>query len=198
MELRFDHLPGRQFLALRFVPGPYETVPFIRELRFWGVDRAPCPQLGTLAALIALGRHPVASLTLPDTAITPPVCSALSDHFGVELHPSGYDPERRELAGGDKVVAPVRFPRAGEPCWRIAGAEVLTWISLDDLRGPFGGHIRTNIDAFDLPEREKSLIVALCCAGKDLGRIILDGADPDLGRIIHRIGLELVDVSDAA
>lgn len=193
MELRFDYAPARQFYALRFVAGTFESVPFIRELRFWGVNRVPCPQLSTLAALIALKGHPVTALTIGEARLNPSVCTALQRHFDVEIHPSCYDINRRELAGGQKSVAAVRFDRVNTDRLPAEGMEVLTWISLDDLRGPFGGMVRTNLDAFDLTEAEKNLIVALCCAGKDVGHIALKGADPSFARILHRIGLELVN-----
>lgn len=196
MDLRFDYAQNRRFLALRFAAGAHESVPFIRELRFWGVDRVPCPSLGTVAALIALKDHPITTLTLNDVEVPPPVCTALSNHFGVEIQCAKYDINRRDLPGGDRIVAPVRFARLSGQRWPGHGAEALTWMSLDDLRGPFGGLVRTNLDAFDLTEAEKNLIVALCCAGKDVGHIVLDGAEPDLVRLLHRVGLELVDASD--
>lgn len=198
MELSFDYAPDRRFYALRFGAGIYESVPFIRELRFWGVDRVPCPSLSTMAALIALKTHPLTVVTLRTGMVTPSVCTALSQHFGVEIHPATYDFDRRELAGGDKTIFPVRLARAGGKNWPVERAEVLTWISLDDLGGPIGGLVRTNIDAFDLTESEKALIVALCCAGKDVGHIVLDGAEPALGRVLHRIGLELIDGAGTA
>jgi hypothetical protein len=198
MDLRISYGHNRRFFALRFTAGSHESVPFLPELRFWGVDRVPCPTLATLAALMALKSHPVRALTLGDAELSPPVCTALADHFGVEIHPAKYDIDRRDLPGGDRIVAPVRFARlAGRP-WPGEGAEMLTWMSLDDLRGPFGGLVRTNIDAFDLTEAEKNLIVALCCAGRDVGHIVLDGAPPDMARLLHRIGLELVDAADVA
>lgn len=193
MELSFDYAPDRQFYAVRFEAGAYESVPFIQELRFWGVSRMPCPRLSTLAALLTLKNHPMIALTLSDAALNPPVCAALSLHFGVEIHPSTYNINRRDLAGGDKTVAPIRYshtpPDRRKP---VAASEELAWISLDDLSGPFGGTIRTNIDAFDLGESEKNLIVALCCAGKDLGHIALYQADPAIEDVLHRIGLELI------
>lgn len=196
MEISFDYAPDRQFYALRLKAGAYESVPFLRELRFWGVDRAPCPHLSTLAALIALKKHHLTTVTLSGVEVSPPVCTALSRHFGVEIHPAKYLVNRRDLAGGDKVIAPVRFNRAVGRQWLVEGAEVLTWTSLDDLRGPFGGVVRTNIDAFDLTESEKNLIVALSCAGKDVGHIMLDGSEDGYARVLHRIGLELIDTSD--
>lgn len=198
MDLRFTHAHNRRFFALRFSAGAYESAPFISELRFWGVDRAPCPSLGTVAALIALKGHTVKSITLNDAEMAPPVCTALSNHFGVEIHTAKYDINRRDLPGGDRIVAPLRFARLASQRWPGEGAEMLTWMSLDDLRGPFGGLVRTNVDAFDLTEAEKNLIVALCCAGRDVGHIVLDGAPPDMARLFHRIGLELVDAADVA
>lgn len=198
MELSFDYSPERQFYVVRFEAGAYESVPFIRELRFWGVGRVPCPRLSTLAALIALKNHPMIAVTLSGVAINPPVCAALSRHFEVEIHPATYDINRRDLAGGERIVAPVRLNREGGQPGLIEGSEELTWVSLDDLRGPFGGLIRTNVDAFDLRESEKSLIVALCCAGKDVGHIILDEAEPGTAETLHRIGLELILTSDVA
>jgi hypothetical protein len=191
MELDFDYAPDRRYYALRFVPGGLERVPFVPELRFWGVDRAPCPRLGTLAALIALGAPAPKIVTVPGGGLSPPVVTALSGHFGLEIHPGHYDADRRDLAGGEKTVAPVRFGAGPGPGSLAGGTEVLTWSSLDDLRGPLGGAIRTNLDAFDLFEGEKNLIVALCCAGRDLGHILVDGVDPALGTVLHRIGLEL-------
>ena len=198
MDLRITYGHNRRFLALRFTAGSHESVPFLPELRFWGVDRVPCPSLGTLAALIALKGHPVRVLTLEDAEMAPPVCTALSSHFGVEIHPAKYDINRRDLPGGDRIVAPARFARLAIQRWPGEGAEMLTWMSLDDIRGPFGGLVRTNVDAFDLTEAEKNLIVALCCAGRDVGHIVLDGAPPDMARLLHRIGLELVDAADVA
>lgn len=192
MELSFDYAPERQFYAVRFEAGDYETVPFIQELRFWGVSRVPCPRLTTLAALMTLKNHPMIALTLNGAALNPPVCAALSLHFGVEIHPATYSINRRDLAGGDKIVTPVRFGHSSEMRKPVAASEELAWISLDDLNGPFGGAIRTNIDAFDLGESEKNLIVALCCAGKDVGHISLDDADPAIENVLHRIGLELI------
>ncbi len=198
MELSFDYAADRQFFALRFNAGAFESVPLIRELRFWGVDRVPCPCLSTMAALIALKNHSHTAVTLSSVAINASVCTALSRHFGVGVYPAKYEANHRDLVGGEKTVAPVRFSRAHAQRWRVEGAEVLTWISLDDLRGPFGGLVRTNIDAFDLTESEKSLIVALCCAGKDVGHIIVEGAEAELAQVIHQIGLELIDTNDAA
>ena len=198
MELSFDYAPDRQFYVLRFKAGAYETVPFIGELRFWGVERVPCPCLSTLAALIALKSHHLTAVKLNGVELAPPVCTALSRHFGVEIYPAKFDVNRRNLAGGEKVIAPVRFNRAFGRQWLAEGAEVLTWISLDDLRGPFGGLVRTNIDAFDLTENEKNLIVALSCAGKDVGHIMLDGPGNGYARLLHGIGLELFDGSDTA
>ncbi|WP_425091510.1 hypothetical protein [Tropicimonas sp. S265A] len=197
MELSFDYAPDRQFYVVRFTAGSYESVPIIREMRFWGVDRAPCPRLSTMAALLALKHHPMATVTLKDAAVNPPVCTALSQYFDVEIHPDRYDVNRRDLAGGEKIVAPARFSQAGKQNF-VEGSEALTWISLEDLRGPFGGHVRTNLDAFDLTEDEKNLIIALCCAGRDVGHIVMDKARPELAEVLHRIGLELVDLSDAA
>jgi len=191
VELRFDHAPERGYYALRFRPGSFESAPFIRELRFWGVDRAPCPQLGTLAALIALKGHPLNAVTLAGAGLTPSVCTALQAHFGVEIHPAKYEIDRRELAGGQKTVAPVRFGTLHGRVWSAEPVEVLAWISLDDFEGPFGGELRTNIDAFDLTEAEKNLIVALCCGGKEVGQIVLDAPDPAWGPVLHRIGLGL-------
>ncbi|MDJ0858651.1 MAG: hypothetical protein QNJ03_06210 [Dinoroseobacter sp.] len=196
MELSFDFVPDRQYFAIRFTAGAYESVPFIRELRFWGVDRVPCPRLSTLASLIALQTHHLTHVTVRDAEINPPVCTALQNHFGVEIHPSTYDVDRRDLTGGEKLVAPSRFAQTGGQQWLAAGAEALTWISIDDLDGPFGGHIRTNLDAFDLTESEKNLIVALCCAGKDVGHIMLADAAPDIAGLLHLIGLELINLTD--
>jgi hypothetical protein len=198
MDLRLTHAHNRRFFALRFTAGTYESVPFVSELRFWGVDRTPCPSLATMAALIVLKDHPIKSITLNDAEMVPPVCTALATHFGVEIHPAKYDINRRDLPGGDRIVAPVRFARLASQQWPGEGAEMLTWMSLDDLRGPFGGLVRTNVDAFDLTESEKSLVVALCCAGRDVGHIVLNGAEPDMARLLHRIGLELVDAADFA
>lgn len=195
MELSFDHLPDRQFYVIRFKAGAYETVPFISEIRFWGVERTPCPRLSTLAAMIALKDHPVSAITLPKVAINPQVCSALSRHFEVEIHPATYDINRRDLAGGEKSVRPSRLGSTGRLPTATAGYEILTWMSLDDLGGPLGGLIRTNIDAFALTELEKNLIVALTCSGKDVGHIAVKGADPELSQVFHRIGLELVNLS---
>ena len=198
MDLRFTYGHNRRFYALRFTAGAHESAPLIAELRFWGVDRVPCPSLGTLAALIALKGHPVRALTLDDGELSPPVCTALSNHFGIEIHPAKYDINRRDLPGGDRIVAPVRFARlAGQP-WPGEGAEMLTWMSLVDLRGPFGGLVRTNVDAFDLTEAEKNLIVALCCGGREVGHIVLNGAEPRMAGLLHRVGLELVDSADVA
>ncbi|MBF9031605.1 hypothetical protein HKCCE3408_14480 [Rhodobacterales bacterium HKCCE3408] len=197
MELRFDYLPDRMFYAVRFRPGAYESTPFIRELRFWGVDRVPCPSLSTMAALLALKGHPMSVVTLQDAALSPAVCTALSQYFGVAVHPASLEVDRRDLPGGERTVAPVRFASASGMTGGLDGAEVVTWTSLDDLRGPFGGAIRTNLDAFDLDETEKNLIVALCCAGKDVGHILLPDAAPGLTAVFHRIGLEIVDRSPA-
>ena len=192
MELKFTHTPESQFYTIGFEPGAYESTPFIRELRFWGVDRVPCPRLSTLAALIALKDHPMIAVTLSGVAINPPVCAALARHFNVEIHPSKYDINRRDLAGGDKIVAPVRLKNAGNHAPHVGGSEALTWISLDDLSGQLGGLIRTNVDAFDLSESDKNLIVALCCAGKEVGHIVLEDALPEMADTLHQIGLELV------
>ncbi|MEM9319059.1 MAG: hypothetical protein AAGA70_08630 [Pseudomonadota bacterium] len=192
MELRFVYAFDRQFYAMQFKPGPHETVPFVRELRFWGVDRQPCTSLSTMAALIALKHHPMAQLTLNGIAMNAPVCSALQQHFGVEIHPARYEADRRELLGGEKTVAPIRFAHGRDQAWP-GGGEVLNWISLDDLHGPLSGNVRTNIDAFDLSESEKNLIVALCCAGKHIGHIMLAGGTPGLAQLLHRLGLELID-----
>ena len=192
MELKFTHAPESQFYTIGFDPGAYESTPFIRELRFWGVDRVPCPRLSTLAALIALKDHPMTAVTLKGVAINPPVCAALTRHFNVEIHPSNYDINRRDLAGGEKIIAPARLKNAGNQATVIEGSEALTWISLDDLSGPLGGLIRTNVDAFDLSEGEKNLIVALCCAGKEVGHIVLDDAAPGMADTLHQIGLELI------
>lgn len=198
MELRFDYRRDRLSYMVRFEAGSFESVPLLRELRFWGVDRVPCPNLTTLAALIVLKKSPVSAVTVSETALAPAVCTVLSQYFDVEIHPDDYDLDRRALVGGDISVAPLRFHQSlGVPDWVRQDQEVLTWLSLNDLRGPFGGQIRTNLDAFDLSEAEKSLIVALCCAGKELGHVILDTSDPDLARVFHRIGLELVDASEA-
>jgi len=196
MDFSFDYAPDRLFYALRFEAGAHESVPFIRELRFWGVDRVPCPRLSTMAALIALKNHPLTAITLSHGAMNRPVCTALSRHFGVEIHPAKYDFDRRELAGGDKIVAPGRFTGAGGQRRCVEGAEALNWISLDDLRGPFGGIVRTNVDAFDLTESDKNLIVALCCAGKDVGHVMLEGAEPGVAEVLHLIGLELIDTAE--
>lgn len=198
MQFSFDYAPERQFYAMRFKAGTYESVPFIPEVRFWGVDRVPCPRLSTLAALLALKDHPLTTIKVGDAEVNPPICTALSRYFGVEIHPSRYDENRRDLAGGEKLVAPVRFTQARAQANGVKGAEVLTWISLDDLNGPFGGLVRTNIDAFDLTEIEKNLIVALCCAGKDVGHVVLEGIDADLSYLLHLIGLEAIDPSKAA
>lgn len=195
MELSFDYVPDRQFYALRFKAGEYESVPFLRELRFWGVDRVPCPRLSTMAALITLKNHPLTAVTLSNAAVNPPVCTALSRHFGVEIYPATYDANRRDLVGGEKVIAPVRCTHAGSQRQLLGGVEALTWISLNDLGGPFGGLVRTNVDAFDLTESEKNLIIALCCAGKDVGHVMLDGAGTDYAQVLHRIGLELIDTT---
>lgn len=198
MEISFDHTYQSQFYTVRFKAAPHESVPFLREIRFWGVDRVPCPRLSTLAALIVLKDHPMTAVTLRNGVMNPPVCTALAQHFGVEIHPEIYEVDRRDLAGGEKTIAPVRFSRASGPHMQVEGAETLTWISLDDLRGPFGGLIRTNLDAFELSESEKNLIVALCCAGKDVGHILMEGVDPGLAHLLHQIGLELIDITDAA
>ena len=198
MELKFDYAPERQYYCLRFEAGAYESVPLIRELRFWGVGRVPCPRLSTLAALIALKTHPMIAVTLSGVAINPPVCAALTQYFGVEIHPSKYDINRRDLAGGERIITPVRLSRSGDASGSVDGSEELSWISLDDLGGPLGGLVRTNIDAFDLSESEKDLIVALCCAGKDVGHIVLEEAERDLATTLHRIGLELILPVDGA
>ncbi len=197
MEISFDYSADRQFYAVQFRASVNDSVPFIRELRFWGVDRLPCPQLSTLAALIVLKSHAVKSVTLFGSELSPPVCTALSQQFGVEIHCAKYDTNRRNLAGGEKIVAPVRFKATVDQQAIIDRTEVLTWISLDDLHGPFGGQIRTNVDVFDLTEGEKNLIVGLCCAGKDVGHLVLKESETGFGRVLHRIGLELVDASDA-
>ncbi|MBT8460293.1 MAG: hypothetical protein KJN60_11530 [Boseongicola sp.] len=192
MELKFDYAPESQFYALRFEAGAYESVPFIRELRFWGVSRVPCPRLTTLAALIVLRSHAVTSVTLSDVALNPPVCTALARHFDVEIHPLNYDINRRDLAGGERIVGPRRLKDASNQPTDVEGLEELNWISLHDLGGQLGGQIRTNLDAFDLNEIDKNLIVALCCSGKDVGHIVLDRVEPGIAETIHRIGLELI------
>ena len=197
MELSFDYARDRRFFTMGFQPGPYESAPFIRELRFWGVDRVPCPNLCALAALIALRNYHITTVILKSAELAPPVCTALSRHFGVEILPAKYDGSRRNLAGGEKVISPGRFNSPIAPSALAEGAEVLTWMSLDDLSGPLGGLIRTNIDAFDLTESEKNLIVALSCAGKEVGHIFLDGLEKEYERVLHRIGLELIDTSKA-
>lgn len=198
MNISFYYARDRQFYAVRFSASAFETVPFIPELRFWGVDRFPCPRLSTMAALIALKDHPLTSVTLSKVEINAPVCAALSQYFGVEIHAGKYNANGRELAGGDMVVAPSRFNAPPNPRSFIAGVEVLTWISLNDIGGPLGGLVRTNIDALDLSESERNLIVALCCAGKDVGHVILEGADPGIAKLMHWMGLELIDPSDSA
>ena len=197
MELSFDYARDRRFLRMGFQAGAYESAPFVRELRFWGVDRVPCPNLGTLAALIALKDLRISTVTMNGAEVLPAVCTALARHFEVEILPAKYDANRRNLAGGERIVAPARFNSAFGPSLPVEGAEVLTWMSLDDLNGPFGGLVRTNIDAFDLTESEKNLIVALTCAGKDVGHVLLDGPEKDYARVLHRIGLELIDASNA-
>ncbi len=196
MEISFHYARDRQYYAIRFDAGPFETVPFLRELRFWGVDRFPCPRLSTVAALLALRDHPMDSATLSNAELNAPVCAAISEHFGIEIHPSKYNTERRDLAGGDLLIAPSRFTAPRDPRTFIDGGEVLTWISLDDIGGPLGGLVRTNIDAFDLDAMTKNLVVALCCAGKEVGHIVLEGAAPELGQLMHWIGLELIDPAD--
>lgn len=193
MELSFAYKPDRNFYAVRFDAGAQDTVPFIRELRFWGVDRVPCPRLSTLAALIALKSHPMSIVTVRDTAINPPICSALSKFFGLEIYPARYEAERRDLAGGEKIVLPVRFAQMAGRTMPDHVIEVLPWLSTDNLDGPLGAAVRTNIDAFSLSEVEKNLVVALCCAGKDLGHVWIDGIGPDLSDLLHIIGLEAVD-----
>lgn len=197
MELKFDYAPESQFYVLRFEAGSYESVPFIRELRFWGVDRVPCPRLSALAALIALKNHPVMAVTLSSVALNPPVCAALTRHFEVEIHPGKYDINRRDLAGGERIIAPRRLKDATTASSSVEGAETLTWISLQDLGGPLGGLVRTSVDAFDLSESDKNLIVALCCAGKDVGHIVLEDAEPAIADTLHQIGLELILPAEA-
>ena len=193
MEVSFDYSRERQSYMIRFQPGHFETAPFLTEVRFWGVDRFPCPQMSLLAALIVLQDHPKTSITVPEAPINPPVCSVLADHFGTEIVPAKYDINSRRLAGGDLVIAPRRFRALSGWSMDVDGAEILTWASLNDLRGPLGGEIRTNLDAFDLAEPAKDLIVALCCAGQDAGHLIVSDADPDMARVLHRIGMELIN-----
>lgn len=196
MDLSFTYHRDRQFYALGFTPGAFGTVPFVSELRFWGVDRFPCPSMSMAAALIALKDHPVGVFTVQGVEVHPPVCTALSRHFGVEIHPAVYDTDRRDLPGGDRLIAPHRF---GDPTTQggsLEGIETLSWISLDDTAGPFGGQVRTNIDIFDLSEAEKNLIVALCCGGMDVGHIFMDNPDPGLSRLMHLVGLELTQAPE--
>lgn len=198
MELSFKYVFNRKYYVLNFGAGKFETAPFVRELRFWGVDRFPCPHMTTLAALIALKNHDVKTVTLSNVELNPPVCSALLQHFGVEVHPAQYDVNKRDLAGGDSIIAPVRFGTTVAPQDLIDRIEVLTWMSLDDVNGPFGGQIRTNIDIFDLTESEKNLIVALCCAGNQVGHIVATEPEPALAHVFHRVGLELISPPNAA
>lgn len=192
MDISFHHARDRQYYAIRFKPGMFETVPFIRELRFWGVDRFPCPRLSAMAALLVLKDHPMSSAVFSNAELNAPICSALSEFFGIEVYPSKYNTDRRELAGGDMVVVPARFTSLISPGDVPAGAEALTWMSLDDIGGPVGGSVRTNIDAFALTESEKNLVIALCCAGKEVGHVALDAPAPDLHTLFHWMGLELV------
>lgn len=192
MELSFEHAPDRQSFVLRFQAGTHASVPMLRELRFWGVDRVPCPSLSTLAALLSLKHHALKTVTLREVAMSPPVCTALAAHFGVEIHPARYDADRRDLIGGDKAVAPIRFARLQGQSWPMGAVEVLPWVSLDDFDGALGGSVRTNVDAFGLTEAEKDVIVALCCGGREIGHVLVDSAEPDLARLFHRLGLELL------
>lgn len=193
MDISFTYARDRQYYAIGFLAGAFETAPFVPELRFWGVDRYPCPRLSALAALIALKTHPLTSVTLKSVDINAPVCSVLSQHLGVEIHASKYNADRRDLPGGELVVLPARFGNAAPPRTAAEGAELLTWISLNDLGGLLGGAVRTNIDVFDLTEAEKNLILALCCSGKELGHVLLDRVDPELADVMHGIGLELAE-----
>lgn len=196
LEVSFEYSCDRQFYVVRFHASVFDSVPFVPELRFWGVTRNPCQGLSALAAIIAMRNHPLKSLKLRDTRLNAPVCTALTEFAGFELHPEQYDPSGRELLGGNRRLAPRRFRGNGSFEGVPAGVEAFFWLSLNDLYGALGGDIRTNLDAFDLTEAEKSLVVALSCGGRDVGQIVAQSAETDVTTVLHRIGLELVQVEE--
>ena len=148
MEVRLNHSSESQFLVLELIASNNEPVPFVREIRFWGVDRAPCSGSCMLAALIALRANPVSSLTTAEH-LSPPTCAALAREFGIGIHPTRFDPNRRELLGGEKRIFSKRFNGQNSKDVFPSPIETLSWISLDDFDGPLGENIRTNIDVFD-------------------------------------------------
>lgn len=190
MDISFDFTRASQFFAIRFQPGRYESRPFVSQLRFWGVTRMPCSGMATLAALMALKAQRPDAVAVKGASLTPPVCTTLGQHFGVEVRPSDYQKDRANLLGGTRVLAPVRFGHSPGPL--PDGAEALSWMSVDDLLKPLGAHVGTNLDAFDLDEAEKDLIVALCCGGKDLGHVLMDDAPSGMDELFHSLGMELV------
>lgn len=195
MELSFTFSRASQYFIIGFRPGRYETRPFVSELRFWGIAHQPCSGMATLAALMALKTQRPDIVTVKGASLTPPVCTALGQYFGVEILPSDYQTDRANLLGGTHVVVPHRF---GQPCLGLGdGAQALSWMSVQDLLKPLGSHVGTNLDAFDLDEWEKDLIVALCCRGKDVGHIVMDGFPDHMAKLFHRLGLELISASEA-
>lgn len=194
MEFKFTYFAQKRFYRIGFEAAPFETIPFVRELRFWGVDRVPCPALSTVAGLVALGAQRPSSVTVPGVTMTPPVCQTIARHFEINVHPGELDTERRNLLGGDRVIAPCRFAHAPTVGILQGTVEVVTWCSLSDIHGPFGGTIRSNLDAFELSESEKNVITALCAAGRHVGHIMLDDVDPALCALMHSLGLEVADL----
>lgn len=193
MEVSFEYTPQQQYFVIRLDPSAHGCTPPMGELRFWGVASTPELSLASVAALLVLQHHPASIISLRDTAMSGPICTALTRHFGLELYPSSYDLQRRDLFSGEKMVAPLRFGQPHGRGWAADRFEVMPWCSLNDFGGLQGAKLRTNIDAFDLQEWEKSIIVALCCSGAQLGHILVENVPEAVRILFHRLGLEVLE-----
>ncbi|GGE62847.1 hypothetical protein [Actibacterium pelagium] len=192
MRFEFSYHREKRALTVRLRAAEYEPVPFVDRLHFWGVDRKPDPQMLGLACCILAAPMPVYSVQLPSVNASSNYCLQIRNHIGVDVHLNKVDDSDRRLLGGDNTVYPYRFVLETSKPVKDQYFEPLSWTGFGDFRGNLGGSIRTNIDAFELTEAEKSLVLALCCAGDRLGYLIVEDLNEELRSLLHNLGLGIV------
>lgn len=190
IDTQFDR--KSQALSIRFEATLYETRPFVDQLWFWGVSRAPDQRIAALAACIVASRLAVETVELSGLRAAATFYRTVSHTLSLDVHGEALAHEERDLLGGDNTIYPYRY--AAGPTWQDPGIyhEPLSWTGIEDFRGKIGGKVHSNIDMFPLSAPEKDLVVALFCAGATIGSVVAPDLDPTLGRLLHVLGLGVI------
>lgn len=179
-------------LSIGFEATLHETRPFVDQLWFWGVTRAPDERVADLAACIVSSRLAVETVELNGLRVTAPFCRTVGHVLALDVHGEALAHDERQLLGGDNTIYPYHY--AAGPIWHDPNIyhEPLSWTGIADFRGKIGGKVHSNIDMFPLSAPEKDLVVALCCAGATIGSVVVPDLDPTLGRLLHQLGLGVI------